>query len=114
MNKRDAKKYALRFISGLVNQQCYGKGPIPRDPYVYDCFCDNEIAGKRMSKEDRLLVDEEIEELGMNLYEKGRLYNGSESNLILLMKCKSKAKGKVGKKFPGYKDMRRRQGYNKP
>jgi len=107
MNKRDARKYAARMIHAIVEQIACAPSrqkTIPVDPLVYDClFADCE--GRYMTKDDAGKVVGALIDLGEVLYQRGSypLAHGIP-----------RASGKPGRKWSGYRDQRRRQGYNSP
>jgi hypothetical protein len=103
MNMADARKYASRFMCGLIEQQLGRGKTIPRDPFVYD-FAFGEHAGKRMSRDDKDRVEEALMELQAKFDTSGKPKPTSSPAVD----------GKPGARWKSYRDQRKRQGFEKP
>lgn len=102
MNKKEAKQYAKRYLHGVIEQITTGI-PIPKEPLVYDCYCKEEAKGRRLSPKNSERVWMAIYQIQQNLA------RGSCS-----VNSEAKPDGKPGAKWKGYKDLRKRQGYETP
>ena len=111
MNKSQAKKFAYRWLDGLVEQHLSAKKSVPVDPMVYDNWFVEDLEGRRLSKEDEEKVWDAIADIVSPFAEKGRGFDLGKASAKDFVEKMAKATGKPGKKYGKYKDYRKRIGY---
>jgi hypothetical protein len=112
MNEADARRYAHRMFSGILEQVLNGK-PMPAEPLVYDCFFEDDAKGRRMSKADEDRVYDKLIDMQSYHSVRGKEKEGPIVRGARQQKC-PKVDGKPRAKWKGYKDQRKRQGYTNP
>lgn len=114
MNKTQAKRFAYRWLEGLVEQffEAPAKKTVPCDPLAYDHWFDEELWGRKLSQEDEELVWEAVAEITGPFGSKGKEFDLAAVPRGEYRQHLAKAKGKPGPKYKGWADYRRRIGFN--